>query len=132
MPYFIAVNPNNLIITHAYEYTNVDPSRDLTAIHLEVTPPLDYRAVIPSYDSSSNIQLTPDTDKMATIYKWEYDAIRQQRNDLLYKSDWTCSVTDGPLTVDQKAAWATYREQLRNLQIEGTCPLTFIWPTPPS
>jgi len=96
-----------------------------------VVPPLDYRAVIVSKDESGTIQLAPDTEKMNEIYKWDYQCIRNQRSDILYKSDWT-QIPGSPLTDDKKAAWATYRQQLRDLVIEGSCPLEFVWPTPPS
>ena len=131
MPFFVAVNPDTLQITHMYEYTEVDPSRDPEATHIEVVPPLDYRAVIVSKDESETIQLAPDTAKMSEMYKCEYQFIRQQRSDLLYKSDWT-QLPGGPLTDEQKAAWSTYRQQLRDLVIDGSCPLDFVWPTPPN
>ena len=130
MPFFVAVNPETLKITHMYEYAEVDPSRDPSATHIEVIPPLDYRAVLVSKDESGTIQLAPDTEKMNEMYKWDYQTIRNQRNDLLYKSDWT-QIPGGPLTDEQKEAWATYRQQLRDLVVEGTCPLDFVWPTPP-
>jgi hypothetical protein len=110
-----------------YEYENVDPSRDPVATHIEVVPPLDYRAVIVNKD----LTLSPDTDKMAVIYKSEYAYIRGQRNDLLTKSDWT-QIPGSPLTDEKKAAWSTYRQQLRDLVIEGCCPLNFTWPQPPN
>lgn len=130
MPYFVAVNPETLKIVAMYEYSEVDTSRDPTATHIEVVPPLDYRAVIVSKDESGTIQLSPDTEKMNEMYKWEYQAIRTQRNDLLYKSDWT-QIPGGPLSDQKKAEWGVYRQQLRDLVIEGTCPLDFVWPTPP-
>jgi hypothetical protein len=130
MPFFIAVNPDTFQITHMYEYTEVDPSRDPAATHIEVVPPLDYRAVAVSKDESGTIQLAPDAGKMAEMYKHEYGFIRAQRSDLLYKSDWT-QIPGGPLTDEQKAAWATYRQQLRDLVIDGSCPLDFVWPTAP-
>jgi len=126
MPFFVAVNPQTLKITHMYEYTQADPSRDPLATHIEVVPPLDYRAVIVNQD----LTLSPDTEKMTEMYKWEYQAIRNQRNDLLAKSDWT-QIPGSPLNDEKKAAWATHRQQLRDLVIEGSCPLDFTWPTPP-
>jgi len=81
-------------------------------------------------NESSQIQVAPDPVKMAEMYKWEYQAIRDQRNDLLYKSDWT-QIPGGPLSDEKKAEWATYRQQLRDLVIEGSCPLDFVWPTSP-
>ena len=132
MPYFVAVNPETLQIVAMYEYTEADPSREPEATHIQVVPPLDYRAVLVSKDAEGNIQLAPDTDKMNEMYKYEYQGIRTQRNDLLYKSDWTCSVTDGPLTQEQKDAWATYRQQLRDLPSTITDPTQVTWPTPPT
>ena len=131
MPFFVAVNPNTLKITHVYEYENVDPSRDPLATHIEVIPPLDYRAVLVSKGSEGNIQLAPDTEKMTEMYRHEYSVIRSQRNEILYKCDWT-QIPGGPLSDEKKAEWAVYRQQLRDLVIEGTCPLDFQWPAPPS
>jgi len=127
MPFFVAVNPETLQITHMYEYTEVDPSRDPTATHIEVVPPLDYRAVIVNED----LTLSPDTEKMNEMYKSEYAFIRARRSELLYKSDWT-QIPGGPLSDEKKTEWSVYRQQLRDLVIEGTCPLDFQWPTPPS
>jgi hypothetical protein len=131
MPYFVAVNPETLQIVAMYEYTEADPSREPEATHIQVVPPMDYRAVLVSKDEEGNIQLAPDTDKMNEMYKWEYQSIRSQRNDLLYKSDWT-QIPGNPLTDEKRAEWATYRQQLRDLVIEGTCPLDFVWPIPPT
>jgi len=127
MPFFVAVNPETLKITHMYEYTEVDPSRDPAATHIEVVPPLDYRAVIVSKD----LTLSPDTAKMTEMYRCEYQFIRTRRSELLYKSDWT-QIPDGPISDEKKTEWSVYRQQLRDLVIEGTCPLDFQWPTPPS
>ena len=40
--------------------------------------------------------------------------IRSLRTHLLQQSDWT-QVVDSPLSSTQKAAWATYRQQLRDM-----------------
>ena len=56
------------------------------------------------------------------------DELRSTRNLLLKSSDWT-QVADAPV---DKVAWATYRQQLRDLP-EGTeDPQTPTWPTPPN
>lgn len=55
--------------------------------------------------------------------------IRQKRNQLLTESDWT-QLPDAPLSEVQKAAWLTYRQQLRDFP--KTCdPLNPAWPIPP-
>jgi len=54
---------------------------------------------------------------------------------LLSSSDWT-QVPDSPLTTEQKAAWATYRQALRDLPANLTGEEITVedapWPTPPT
>jgi len=58
--------------------------------------------------------------------------IRQKRNSLLKTSDWT-QVPDGPLTDAKKAEWATYRQALRDLDIDSYSSVkSVVWPTPPA
>ena len=54
-------------------------------------------------------------------------AAREKRNALLADSDWT-QLTDAP--VDQ-AAWATYRQALRDVTQQSGFPWTITWPTQP-
>ena len=51
--------------------------------------------------------------------------IRAERNRLLAASDWT-QVADAP--VDQ-AAWATYRQALRDITAQAGFPNDIVWPT---
>ena len=57
----------------------------------------------------------------------EIYAARQERNALLVASDWT-QVADAP--VDQ-AAWAAYRQELRDVTSQETFPSEVTWPVPP-
>ena len=62
-----------------------------------------------------------------------FDELRTYRDDELIKSDWT-QVPDGPLDSTTKAAWATYREKLRDLTDEAKAPYWFTeadWPLAP-
>jgi hypothetical protein len=54
-----------------------------------------------------------------------------KRQRLLYSSDWT-QIPNGPLTTGQQAAWATYRQQLRDIPTQSGYPFNVIWPTPPA
>lgn len=55
---------------------------------------------------------------------------RAQRDMLLATCDWTqCS--DSPLDATRKAAWASYRTQLRNLPAQAGFPDNVSWPTSP-
>jgi hypothetical protein len=42
------------------------------------------------------------------------EALRIRRNFLLEQSDWT-QMNDSPLSNEDKTAWATYRQELRDL-----------------
>lgn len=55
------------------------------------------------------------------------DGVRSGRDDLLLKSDWT-QVSDAPV---DKAAWAEYRQSLRNIPQQAGFPWTVVWPTQP-
>lgn len=69
-------------------------------------------------------------------YPNEYlDALKKQRNLKLSASDWT-QIPDSPLTTEQRAAWATYRQALRDLPANLTGEEVTVedapWPTPPT
>jgi hypothetical protein len=53
-----------------------------------------------------------------------------KRNSLLYTSDWT-QIPNNPLTNVQQQAWATYRQELRDIPSQSGYPFNVIWPTPP-
>lgn len=56
--------------------------------------------------------------------------LRETRNDLLAASDWT-QLADAPLSTDAKAAWATYRQALRDLPKQPGFPTGHITPKAP-
>ena len=65
-------------------------------------------------------------------YKAQKDAeqaksLRQQRNTKLSECDWT-QLGDSPV---DKAAWATYRQELRDLTKQSGFPWNVTWPTAP-
>lgn len=53
--------------------------------------------------------------------------IRKKRDQLLLESDWT-QIADSPVN---KAAWAEYRQALRDISLQETFPLTVVWPSKP-
>lgn len=55
------------------------------------------------------------------------EEVRTKRDSLLAESDWT-QVADAP--VDQ-AAWATYRQALRNIPAQDGFPTSVQWPVEP-
>jgi Phage tail assembly chaperone protein len=56
--------------------------------------------------------------------------LRKERNLLLAKSDWTQGA-DSYFSLEQKTAWATYRQALRDLPTQSGFPTDVIWPTQP-
>lgn len=56
--------------------------------------------------------------------------VRQQRDQLLFASDWTQG-NDSPLTTAQKSAWAVYRSALRDLPLQEGFPAAVTWPVAP-
>lgn len=56
------------------------------------------------------------------------EPIREQRSRTLFMCDWT-QLPDAPVDAE---AWATYRQELRDLPESITNPMeSFDWPTPP-
>ena len=73
-----------------------------------------------SYDGATFTPPQPDLTALATT-------ARVQRDRLLGQSDWT-QVADAP--VDQ-AAWATYRQALRDMPAQAGFPENIVWPVAP-
>lgn len=53
--------------------------------------------------------------------------VRAQRNQLLADCDWT-QLPDAPVDAQ---AWATYRQELRDISAQAGFPWEVVWPTPP-
>ena len=86
------------------------------------------------------IPFTQDEIAAAEIEKIEDEkreaALRLQltyaeRNKLLADSDWT-QLPDVPLTDEQKTAWQTYRQALRDITSAPGWPDAIEWPVPPA
>lgn len=76
------------------------------------------KTVVGRGQSQEEIQAQEDASK---------EFIRSKRNTLLSSSDWT-QVADAPV---DKAAWATYRQELRDITAQAGFPTEVIWPTKP-
>lgn len=72
--------------------------------------------------SSATAYVDPPVDPAALTAE-----ARNKRNALLTESDWT-QVADAP--VDQ-AAWATYRQALRDITAQAGFPTDVVWPIEP-
>lgn len=69
------------------------------------------------------------------LYQWVQDTatlaakIVFERNKLLVNSDWT-QLADVPLT--NKAEWANYRQELRDIPEQQGYPVNVVWPVAPA
>lgn len=57
--------------------------------------------------------------------------VLSKRNSLLYISDWT-QIPNNPLTAEQQAAWATYRQELRDIPQQSGYPFNVVFPVAPT
>lgn len=74
-------------------------------------------------------ELTDEELQKERGFETEFQAqrIRSQRNAMLAGCDWT-QLDDSPV---DKTAWATYRQELRDIPIQAGFPWEVQWPTPP-
>jgi len=72
----------------------------------------------------------PETIDLISDDQWR-DGMRLHRNRLLADSDWTQTL-DAPLTDEQRAAWATYRQALRDAPATWTPGPEWDAPEPPA
>jgi len=68
-----------------------------------------------------------DGDFAEELLEEAWGRLRVKRHGYLAASDWT-QVPDAPV---DKQAWATYRQELRDLPQNTTDPHEVVWPTPP-
>lgn len=101
------------------------------------------------YLETDGITLTPIPPKPGEYYVFDYSTktwvdprsqqqqyddaatvVIQQRNELLYASDWT-QIPNNPLTTAKQQEWAAYRQALRDITIQPGYPFNIVWPTAP-
>ena len=68
-----------------------------------------------------------DAEAIATKDAEQAKSVRQQRTEKLKDCDWT-QLADAPV---DKAAWASYRQALRDITTQAGFPWTIDWPTQP-
>lgn len=73
-----------------------------------------------------------DYDKKQWVldYPTQEAIVKKQRDELLYKSDWT-QISNNPLTPAKQEEWAIYRQQLRDITQQPGYPFNVVWPTKP-
>ena len=121
---FARVDPESLAVTLTY---NTNGGAKWAEGDLECTIPFDVladQAVL----VDGSITLTTDPTKVQAKLDAQWASVRAQQRELLYKSDWTCSVTD--YEVPNKSEWVQYRAALRDVTQQSD-PFAIVWPTAP-
>lgn len=62
--------------------------------------------------------------------KQKWDEVRAMRNSVIATTDWT-QLGDVTLSDSDSTAWATYRQELRDMIDEDSNPFAVTWPTKP-
>lgn len=85
-------------------------------------------------DASSDYlqsQGVPDSDIRNAIVSERWEGVRSDRDRLIADADWT-QMPDSPLSTEQKAAWAEYRQALRDIPDVYDDPDAVVWPDQPA
>jgi hypothetical protein len=109
----------------------IDPAGMADYAHVEWVDP-------PAFDRETQrcTQLLPQRQGDQWFMAWEVTQIpepemsakvRDKRNKLLAESDWT-QLSDSPA---DRAAWAAYRQALRDISMQPGFPWTVDWPVAP-
>jgi hypothetical protein len=99
------------------------PYHDAATQHLEEGPAL----LIDGVWTQNYIVTDLSADESAAKVGAQWNVIRAERNKLLVESDWT-QLPDAPVDA---AAWATYRQALRDVTNQAN-PFAIVWPQGPS
>ena len=81
-------------------------------------------------NDSVDIGYRYDNDAFIPVEKDNSIEIRAERDKKLAACDWT-QLADSPLTDEQKTAWGTYRQALRDVPAQDGFPWEITWPSEP-
>lgn len=120
-----------------YDFANVDPVTEIPEPIVHIHNKAKYIGVqfingawtdvweeVPKYDDT-----TEQANWVTLCQETKWDEIKAHRNLLLSQSDYT-QLSDSPITPTSKAAFITYRQQLRDITNQPD-PYNIIWPTVP-
>ena len=135
MKNYIMINPETREVTRRYQAECPDESvwlyRDPHAAHYEVPEDIDLAYAYVDENGTVRMDHERASEDAAARSEQAWADLRTRRDDLLYKCDWT-QLDDAPLSDDDKTAWRTYRQALRDLPQNTSDPNDVTWPTPPS
>lgn len=81
-------------------------------------------------EDERNTLLTEWNADLTRVENEKIVRLRKERDFMLSQSDWTQG-NDSPLSDSDKTAWATYRQELRDITNTYSDLETVVWPTKP-
>lgn len=135
--WILIVNKSDLSIANKYEavaprqsdYGGSWGNSELTE-HIICSPAYDPDCVKVE-DQNGVLVAVIDETKVAAKAERMWDILRSNRDIKLAKCDWT-QMSDSPLNAQDKAAWAVYRQELRDLPENTEDPTSPVWPSEPN
>ena len=128
MARYIIVNQDNQVVNR-YE-----ADQQVTFGYLWMPPLAEHREVPEGVclecAKVENGEVVEDSTLHAAKVERQWSSLRAQRNVKLSACDWT-QMSDSPLGATEKANWATYRQELRDLPQNTVDPASPSWPTEP-
>ena len=117
---WLAENGAVLVIQHPSSY---DDTKEKVC---PVAPFMGADGAVISYE------ITPLTPEELAQRKEDLSVmVRADRDRRLSASDWT-QLPDVPVTTAKQAAWAAYRQELREITAQAGFPESVVWPEPPA
>ena len=121
------LNPEDLVEFGVVQVTqSPQPAHDETVEYLQETTP-----VFVNDTFSQQWAVVPYSEEyLSTAESRQAVSVRLSRDEALKASDWT-QLADSPLSDADKAAWATYRQELRDITEQEGFPNDITWPVSP-
>lgn len=126
MPLFLNISDDFQIQNY---YTSPD-ARDVNDVKLPDT--FDIRTIDINRDTDTGeFVFSSNVIKENMLKKYMLDGLRENRNQLLDKTDRYTTIDYPHPTEEAKQAWLDYRQALRDLPANTTDPENPVWPSPP-
>jgi len=135
MFYVCIIDHTNKQILYPEEYESKDDAarrRGHLDLHCDLSRGGDYPEMDPKADFETYLGEKPFAFPTPEEEAAQLEAsVRARRDSLLTASDWTQTVADSPLSDKERAAWAAYRQKLRDVPQTKGFPDKILWPVAP-
>lgn len=134
--YAVISKLSNSIISYYSSDSGIDlnkPGSDhdqANLVHMIIPKDFLGQAFIKVVPDGSNFKFIIDEDGIQQAIKDQWNNLREERNKKLSASDWT-QFPSSPLSSEKQAAWADYRQKLRDLPMNTVDQTNPEWPIPP-